>query len=141
MKGQWMFDLAVALVVVCVMVFLGLNLLSITMHRTQERITTLTEYNIVMIAGDDIIKHGKVVRSGSSVRTLHHVLPDDFNPAEYEEKYRDTYNIDISIKVCGLYDSCRPDVDGICITRLAVRDTGLGYEPVKVLVCGRKNTG
>lgn len=134
-KGQMTFDLAIAIVIIMLIVYTGLNIITLTINRTNERLSVLTDYNKLLMIADNIVKHGKKVQVGLDKIVYHHIVDQGSYDVNY---FENAYDMELEIKLCEIYADCQPDKDEmICLTRIVIEETGLGMEPRKLLVCGK----
>jgi len=141
-KGQMTFDLAIALVIIMLIVYTGLNIISITVNRSNERLTSISKYNKLLMVADNIVKHGKTEVSGFSTVVYHHIIDKTMITDQSIDKYEKDQDLNLYIKLCDFGDTCPPpNEDMLCITRIVIDESNAGFlgsdrVAKKLLVCG-----
>ena len=135
-KGQIMFDLAIAVIAIALIVYVGLYIVTEINNANERALEEQILFNIIISAADYLVKTRAVEKEdpifGSTVIYHHQIIESALDPAENELKEK-LHLEDLNIDICPSVSDCSIQEGYLCVNRIVLS----GDEIKNLQVCGK----
>ena len=136
-KGQIMFDLAIAVVAIALILYFGLYIITEINNTNVKTLEEQILFNKIISAADYLVKTGAVEKEdvlfGSNVIYHHQIIESELDLAKENELKEKLQLDDLDFDICSVVSDCSIKEGYLCVNRIVLS----GDEVKNLQVCGK----